>query len=90
MPISSFNINVKDNGKIHLIGSHGQTVYHRGGQATLQIGKPCFLAMKLKTPVISDFRSMAIASGGQGAPLATLFHQKVLTHIAFQWLCSKS
>ena len=76
--------------KIHLIGSHGQTVYHRGRHASLQIGKPCFLAMKLKVPVVSDFRSMAIAYGGQGAPLATLFHQKVLAQKAFQWLSSKS
>ena len=76
--------------KIHLIGSHGQTVYHRGGHATLQIGKPCFLAMRLKIPVISDFRSMHIACGGEGAPLAIHFHQKVLAKIAFQWLSSKS
>ncbi len=76
--------------KIHLIGSHGQTVYHHGGHATLQIGKPCFLAIKLKVPVISDFRSMDIALGGQGAPLATLFHQKVLAQRVFQWLSSKS
>ena len=76
--------------KIHLIGSHGQTVYHRGGHASLQIGKSCFLAVQLKVPVISDFRSMDIALGGQGAPLATLFHQKVLAQRAFQWLSSKS
>ena len=76
--------------KIHLIGSHGQTVYHRGGYATLQIGKPCFLGIKLGVPVVSDFRSMSVALGGQGAPLAALFHQKVLAKIAFQWLKSKS
>ena len=78
------------NWKIDLIGLHGQTVYHRGGYATLQIGKPCFLAMKLEVPVISDFRSMAIAIGGQGAPLATLFHQKVLAQMAFRWFSTKS
>lgn len=76
--------------KVHLIGSHGQTVYHRGRYATLQIGNPCFLATRLKIPVISDFRSMNIACGGEGAPLATHFHQKVLAKIAFQWLSSKS
>ena len=76
--------------KIHLIGLHGQTVYHRGGHATLQIGNPCFLGIKLSVPVISDFRSMSVALGGQGAPLATLFHQKVLAKMAFQWLSSNS
>ena len=75
--------------KIHLIGSHGQTIYHRGQYATLQIGKPCFLAIKLGVPVVSDFRSMNIACGGQGAPLATHFHQKVLAEVAFQRLSSK-
>ena len=76
--------------KIHLIGLHGQTVYHLGGHATLQIGKPNFLAAQIKVPVVSDFRSMDIALGGQGAPLATLFHKEVLRKAALQWLSSQS
>lgn len=61
--------------KADLIGLHGQTVYHRGGSATLQLGEPSYMSAELDIPVVSDFRSKDIAAGGQGAPLASLFHQ---------------
>jgi anhydro-N-acetylmuramic acid kinase len=61
--------------KFDLIGLHGQTVYHKGESATLQIGEPSFLAEALHVPVVSDFRPADIAVGGQGAPLAPAFHQ---------------
>ncbi len=69
---------------IDLIGLHGQTVYHHGKHATLQIGKPHFLATQLGVPVASDFRSMDIALGGQGAPLTPFFHKEVLAREAFK------
>lgn len=74
--------------KINLIGLHGQTVYHRGGHASLQIGQPTFLAKALTCPVISNLRSIDIAKGGQGAPLATYFHHKILAPNAQKWLAS--
>lgn len=61
--------------KADLIGLHGQTVYHRGGSATLQLGEPSYMSAELGLPVVSDFRTKDIAAGGQGAPLASLFHQ---------------
>lgn len=63
--------------KIDGIGLHGQTVFHSGGKATLQIGEPSYLAAISDVPVVSDFRVADIAVGGQGAPLATLFHQYI-------------
>ncbi|MGE3975864.1 MAG: anhydro-N-acetylmuramic acid kinase [Bdellovibrionales bacterium] len=72
-------LGLKKKWKFDLIGLHGQTVFHEGGNSTLQIGEPSYLAATTETPVIADFRAADLAVGGQGAPLATFFHL-----IAFQ------
>src|SRR5688572_10868826 len=64
--------------KPELAALHGQTVFHHAeGRATLQIGEPAWLVEKLRLPVVSNFRSGDLAAGGQGAPLATIFHERV-------------
>jgi len=63
---------------IKAIGSHGQTLRHQPDAEppfSLQIGDPQTIATGTGRPVVSDFRSADIDSGGQGAPLAPYFHE---------------
>jgi anhydro-N-acetylmuramic acid kinase len=58
-----------------LIGFHGQTILHDPARRrTWQIGNAALLARLTGVAVAYDFRSADVASGGQGAPLAPLFH----------------
>jgi anhydro-N-acetylmuramic acid kinase len=64
--------------KAHLVGCHGQTLYHQGEPllflgrriaATWQTGEGAIIAARVKVPVVSDFRPADMAAGGKGAPL---------------------
>ncbi|HAF27452.1 MAG TPA: anhydro-N-acetylmuramic acid kinase [Bacteroidales bacterium] len=61
------------NTKIDLIGSHGHTIFHQPEKKlTLQIGDGFEIASITGLTTISDFRSMDVALGGQGAPLVPI------------------
>jgi len=58
-----------------VIGFHGQTIYHAPGDGiTVQIGDGDLLARTCGVDVIDDFRSADVKAGGEGAPLAPLYH----------------
>jgi anhydro-N-acetylmuramic acid kinase len=58
-----------------VVGFHGHTILHRPAERrTWQIGDGALLARRLGTDVVADFRSADVAAGGEGAPLAPLFH----------------
>lgn len=58
-----------------IIGLHGHTILHRPAERrTWQLGDGRVLARRLGIDVVCDFRSADVAAGGEGAPLAPLFH----------------
>lgn len=58
------------------IGYHGQTLFHRpSNKITIQVGNGQLLADLNNITVINDFRSEDMENGGQGAPLAPLYHK---------------
>jgi anhydro-N-acetylmuramic acid kinase len=60
---------------IDIVGFHGQTLAHAPrGRGTHQAGRGDWLARDCGLPVVWDFRSADVASGGEGAPLAPFFH----------------
>ena len=66
--------------KIDFIGFHGQTIYHNSVERiSKQIGDGNLLSQLTKKDVIFNFRQNDIDNGGEGAPLAPIFH-RLLTH----------
>ena len=64
---------------IDLIGMHGQTVFHERPKdglpgRTVQLGDGAMLARLSGRPVAFDFRTADVAAGGEGAPLAPIYH----------------
>ncbi len=59
--------------KTDVIGVHGHTVFHQPANGyTTQIGNAAIIAAETKCLVASDFRSMDVARGGQGAHLVPI------------------
>jgi anhydro-N-acetylmuramic acid kinase len=62
--------------EIGLLGFHGQTILHEPERRrTRQIGDGALLTRLTGIPVVNDFRSADMAAGGEGAPLAPVFHR---------------
>ncbi|HEY4163892.1 MAG TPA: anhydro-N-acetylmuramic acid kinase, partial [Dongiaceae bacterium] len=62
--------------EIGVVGFHGQTILHEPEKhRTRQIGDGALLAKLTGIPVVNDFRSADMAAGGEGAPLAPVFHR---------------
>lgn len=76
-----------DTAEVHVIGFHGQTVLHRAASArspapmTVQIGDGHLLASLTGIDVVYDLRAADVAAGGQGAPLAPVYHRALAARL---------
>lgn len=62
-----------------VIGFHGQTITHDPARGfTWQLGDGARMATETGITTVCDFRSADMKAGGQGAPLAPLYHAAVL------------
>lgn len=60
---------------IDVVGYPGQTLFHQpSSKISIIVGEGKYLAEKSGITVVNDFRSNDLKVGGQGAPLAPLYH----------------
>ncbi len=65
-----------------LIGFHGQTVAHAPDEGwTWQVGDGAALAHAVNRTVVWDFRTADMQAGGEGAPLAPVYHWALARYI---------
>ncbi|MEQ8831961.1 MAG: anhydro-N-acetylmuramic acid kinase [Alphaproteobacteria bacterium] len=63
-------------GDVDIVGFHGQTINHRPDLGwTWQLGLGGRLAKRVGIDVVYDLRGADVAAGGQGAPLAPVYHR---------------
>ena len=76
--------------EISCVGFHGLTVLHRSVDLnnnvgkTRQLGSGQMMSDYLQLPVVNNFRSNDIDNGGQGAPLAPIYHLALAKYIKEQ------
>jgi anhydro-N-acetylmuramic acid kinase len=65
-----------------IIGFHGQTIYHNSSKRiSVQLGNPKLLAQLTGINVVFDLRKNDIKNGGEGAPLAPIYHQSMMKEL---------
>ena len=77
-------VNIKPN----IIGFHGQTVYHDPKRnRSIQIGDPNLLSNLLNIKVVGNFRQKDIENGGEGAPIAPIYHKYIIEKFKLELPC---
>jgi len=76
--IEEYNLNVD------LVGFHGQTIFHSADEKiSRQLGDGNLLSNLLKKIVVCNFRENDMINGGQGAPLAPIFHHLLVMKLNY-------
>jgi anhydro-N-acetylmuramic acid kinase len=64
---------------VGIVGFHGHTIHHEPACGfTWQIGDGALLAVECGIDMVADCRSADVAGGGEGAPLAPVFHAALM------------
>lgn len=72
-----------DPASIDVIGYHGQTILHDPARGmTVQLGDGPLLAQLTGIDVVYDLRAADVAAGGQGAPLAPVYHRALAAQLS--------
>ena len=71
-----------------LLGFHGQTILHNPQKKiSIQCGDPSLLNRLTKINTISFFRQQDLLNGGQGAPLAPIYHKFIMKDLNCKLPC---
>lgn len=71
-----------------LIGFHGQTILHDPKKKiSIQCGDGNLLHKLTKINIVSNFRQRDINNGGQGAPLAPIYHKFIMENLEYELPC---
>lgn len=78
--------------EVQAIGFHGQTVLHRAPTAskigaTKQLGNGALMAQLTRIKTICDFRRNDVEHGGNGAPLAPIYHHALIRQAGLENVC---
>ena len=69
-----------NNSQKTIVGFHGQTIYHNSDEKiSKQLGDGRLLHQLTQKKIIFNFRKNDLQNGGEGAPLASIFHQLIST-----------
>ena len=83
--ITLFHANVVDEiiqeskSNVDFIGFHGQTIFHNSKERiSKQLGDGKLLSQLTKKIIVCNFRENDLNNGGEGAPLAPIFHKLII------------
>jgi len=83
--ITLFHANVVDKiiqeskSNVDFIGFHGQTIFHNSKERiSKQLGDGKILSQLTKKIIVCNFRENDLNNGGEGAPLAPIFHKLII------------